>query len=80
MDKSKQIDKNQNLRDVRFLIFDTSKLSDDEIRFLETYHLMIEDQEEFVKNIAPISYECILEDEDEDYSTWKFKEWGRKSE
>lgn len=54
-----------------WLKFDKEKLSDEDIKFLETYHLMIEEQEEFVKNIAPISYECILDNKDiEDYSNW----------
>ncbi|WP_024622471.1 hypothetical protein [Metaclostridioides mangenotii] len=67
MDKLDRVD-----RDTRFLGYDASKLSDDEKRFLETYHLMVEEQEEFLKNIAPISYICVLDDKDiEDYSNWQ---------
>lgn len=51
--------------------FDKNDLSDEEKLFLNTYKFMIDEQEDFAKNEAPISYKCILDDDDEeDYSDW----------
>lgn len=58
-------------KEVETISIDINKLSDDDIKFLDTYHLMIDEQNEFVKNVAQINYECLVQDEDdEDYSDW----------
>lgn len=51
--------------DVETITFDMDNLSDEEKLFLNTYHMMIEDQNRFVKETAHISYECLDHNEED---------------
>ncbi|MGO0906381.1 hypothetical protein ACTPC6_11385 [Clostridioides difficile] len=53
----------ETICDKEIIEFNLDELSADELQFLNTYEMMLEEQDDFAQNVPYISYEGILKDE-----------------